>query len=791
MRSDKALKMRKGRRRRAFFACVRAAAILIAVFVLAGCDPGTGGDPAGPTGDTGPTEASSEGSEVVMRVSQWDKRSAQEIVSVGALTSVTPDLMVYDCRDFGIEPGSGDDVAKAVEKAAASIVEKGGGVLYFPSGRYKVESAIKIDSPDDCWLCLCGDTDGSSLFAANNRFDDANLLKIGKNNTHLSFLSFEDGSREAVTVSVEADGCSLYGCSLKKTRQKATNTCLEVSGSFDTVRQCAFWAENKDTCFVEFTKYPGRDAYGDVICDVHFGGSFSKTVLISSHDEDSSPENVTVFRNLFLLPADPMIEVRSVNGLVVANNMLDAGTRAVGIYPEGTGVFNVEIRDNYLGNSTGGVLCGKSDAKGGNISVHDNYFWTPDAVSVMGGGYTDVTVRNNYFVLSGGNAVYMSLARRADVSGNLVANIGSGSPELEIGMKDAESVIDTEGFGSSSVPEKADSAEPVKVPAVPEKTAEFDQKSAKTGDKKAGAGEKYFNVKDFGAAGDGVTDDTGAVRECFKKAKAASGTVFFPEGTYLIKETVSVAKDDSKVMFVKGAGADKTFIKGDSSLGGPVFEIKMKYNFSIYDVSIEHTGSGSCVDALYVKAFDCVFAGGPGNTAPVVQYHGSNCWTVRCRFFAGNPESYGLSYTRWKGEISINDYIIDCEFSGSGKGVLVGDGSTVGEGRSEGLKIIGNTFRNTGATQTEIYEILHVNVAYNDFEGSQNAIFLSNLGYGPDGIYVDHNVIEASENGITSGTVAGGGDYVSMVVVHANEFSKKCGNAVSEPVPFNKKMIHD
>jgi polygalacturonase len=41
------------------------------------------------------------------------------------------------------------------------------------------------------------------------------------------------------------------------------------------------------------------------------------------------------------------------------------------------------------------------------------------------------------------------------------------------------------------------------------------------------------NVKDFGAAGDGVNDDTDAIRQAFDAANAdADRTIFFPPGQY-------------------------------------------------------------------------------------------------------------------------------------------------------------------------------------------------------------------------------------------------------------------
>ena len=50
--------------------------------------------------------------------------------------------------------------------------------------------------------------------------------------------------------------------------------------------------------------------------------------------------------------------------------------------------------------------------------------------------------------------------------------------------------------------------------------------------------EHNFNVKDFGAKGDGVTDDT----EAIKKAINLSQNLYFPEGTYIISEKIPLNK---------------------------------------------------------------------------------------------------------------------------------------------------------------------------------------------------------------------------------------------------------
>lgn len=781
-----------------------------AVLISGGCggNAGNGSDNIAPhtDGNASGTQAPASADPDNGQTDEQGVASMKELLSVRAVTSITAEDQVYSAISLGVPEDGRSDVSEAVNAAIDAVLEKGGGILYFPSGRYRLSSPLVIDSGKKGWICIAGDPDGSSVFVAANKIDDSKgaAVVIDRDDTHLSFVSFEDNSRAISTIAIPASGCSLYGCSFQKNAPRQIVPCLEISGSFNTVRQCYFGHTNTASHQVEFTKYPGRDAYGNVMCDVHFGGSYTKSTLISTNDPEGCQESLTIARNLYLIPGEPMIEVRAVNGLLICNNMLDAASTAVAIAPDAQpGVYNVEICDNYMGGSKGGVRMEESEGRGANISVHDNYIWSPDSLIVKGVNYTGVSLTYNYCVLTGGHAVFMRKCVDGTVSDELVANIGGGSPELEIMELDKASTISVAGFGSVNIPAESeridvDGADGGNdggnggIPEIPKKTFEgASEIPAVTGDTAAGTlMNGYYNVKDYGAAGDGSTDDTEAVKKCIAAAKSKSGTAYFPAGTYLVTETVKVTKDDSKILTVKGDGAGKTLIVGAETLDGPIFDIRMKYNFNAKDMAFEHRGQGCCVDALYVKAFDCAFTSSSTNTAPLLWFQGSNCWAVRCDFRTANPESYGLVYTRNMNEISINDFITDNTFSGPGKGVKVGSGTTVGDGRCEGLKIHGNTFTNTGSTSVEIYEILHVNIAYNTFDGAVNAIFLSNLGYGPDGIYIDHNIISSVSDCITSGTVEGGGDYISMVVIHDNSLSSVGGGAaVSEPVAFNKKMV--
>ena len=70
-----------------------------------------------------------------------------------------------------------------------------------------------------------------------------------------------------------------------------------------------------------------------------------------------------------------------------------------------------------------------------------------------------------------------------------------------------------------------------------------------------------INVKEFGAVGDGLTDDTQAIKSCVEYAQLHNKTVYIP-GEYLITETINI--DISKTRIVGNGGSSKLIIKPNS-----------------------------------------------------------------------------------------------------------------------------------------------------------------------------------------------------------------------------------
>lgn len=96
-----------------------------------------------------------------------------------------------------------------------------------------------------------------------------------------------------------------------------------------------------------------------------------------------------------------------------------------------------------------------------------------------------------------------------------------------------------------------------------------------------------FNVRSFGAVGDGVADDTVAIQATIDAAEAyavASGqgaTVYFPVGVYLISSTLTVTEDG---ICLVGHGAG-----GDTSNSGTIITPTAGFANNSYVLSVTHS----------------------------------------------------------------------------------------------------------------------------------------------------------------------------------------------------------
>ena len=167
--------------------------------------------------------------------------------------------------------------------------------------------------------------------------------------------------------------------------------------------------------------------------------------------------------------------------------------------------------------------------------------------------------------------------------------------------------------------------------------------------------ETRVSVKDFGAAGDGITDDTAAINAAISAANAINASVYFPYGTYF-KQGSGGGKS---IMCPAGT---KLFANGDATIKSEGYP-----NFTLNDgcevkgITFDSTGDGVLI-GLEIKGNDitvkdCVFLDG---NQVIYLYTADRLLVDGCRFVdTGYQVLQKSGFTSHDGRV-INCSAINC-----------------------------------------------------------------------------------------------------------------------------------
>ena len=129
-----------------------------------------------------------------------------------------------------------------------------------------------------------------------------------------------------------------------------------------------------------------------------------------------------------------------------------------------------------------------------------------------------------------------------------------------------------------------------------------------------------YNVKAYGATGDGTTDDTAAIQAAIDACEAAGGgEVYFPHGSYAQASVISCTGADSVTI-----RSDSATIVATGAITGAMFAITTSDYFTVKDIRIDGNGNAKwgfdfkgCSELTLdnVEVFDMDEPAGSGNYA--------------------------------------------------------------------------------------------------------------------------------------------------------------------------------
>ncbi|GAB4233208.1 MAG: hypothetical protein Kow0049_16520 [Stanieria sp.] len=172
----------------------------------------------------------------------------------------------------------------------------------------------------------------------------------------------------------------------------------------------------------------------------------------------------------------------------------------------------------------------------------------------------------------------------------------------------------------------------------------------------------FVNVRDYGAQGNGFTDDTEAIRQAVQENLTQHRTLFFPSGTYLVSDTIDwKGKNGIFGAFLtwQGEGIGKTIIKLKNHTPGFDNPQQPKPITRSGSIGVGDNGAGNRAHNNYI--FDMTFDVGKGNLGAIgIDFNASNTGAIEnvAIISRDGKGAIGLNLTREVGPCLIQNLTI-------------------------------------------------------------------------------------------------------------------------------------
>lgn len=279
-------------------------------------------------------------------------------------------------------------------------------------------------------------------------------------------------------------------------------------------------------------------------------------------------------------------------------------------------------------------------------------------------------------------------------------------------------------------------------------------------------GGAVYNVKhpDYGAVGDGVTDDRVAVQSAIDAAEAAGGgVVFFPAGTYLVSESASawcLAVNGNNIT-IKGAGRGLSTIKrgGSSTTWARLITATSVDSFVVRDITLDgneanQSGVPEQQHLLFLNACTNTLAHNvhfTNNWGDGIYWYGGCHRAVASDCWFDNHHRVDIHAQQVFDGVISGCHFYDSLSNNHIKSELDNEGATGGR-----LTIVNNTFRGDSGSNGVLVSGFSSTTRYPDLTVTGNVFQNLAIGVGigifSDGWVISGNVFENCSSGIIEST---------------------------------------
>ena len=285
------------------------------------------------------------------------------------------------------------------------------------------------------------------------------------------------------------------------------------------------------------------------------------------------------------------------------------------------------------------------------------------------------------------------------------------------------------------------------------------------------AEKRIWNVKDFGAAGNGRSDDYAALQRAVNTVlRAGGGTVYFPAGTYRMTSTLRITMEGDAPLTLMADPTGSATIETEGKVEGPALYINHPH-VTVECVSVNQNASGNHPAVIlmsdYATLANCSIRAAAGNTAPLAQVFGSYNTLKAVGWGYASTTPHMVEFSKREGIVAFGNLLEDCYFGGSHtKCVLVTTEEE--DGAQEALTIQRNVFLLPAVGQVEVQAAKSITINDNMLDAGNINILLTPVKAGIDGIAITNNYCGASTGGLHVKKDNGGS--VKGLTVSANYF---------------------